>query len=228
MKRLTLYGMLLLIMLAATGCASIQPMAFDRSTPHIDPNGKAIVLMAVDLYRDDGSRYNPHPINLILTRPNGTVSGEMFGFHFTEDADAVIEDTHKIYLARFSLDAGNYQLLRVLGDANAFPFHGWFDVPLLAPLTATAGSVTYVGRVTAKLRPRENNEFRAGPLIPLVDQALTGVSTSTWDITIDNQADKDLALFRQTFPALVDTQIAVASLPPFDREAAQKAWEGIK
>jgi len=139
-----------------------------------------------------------------------------------------VEESHKVYLARVALTPGSYELVRVFGDANGFPFHGWFDVPLNSPLTVTPNTVTYIGRVNAKLRPRQENEFRAGPVLPLVDQAVTGISSSTWDIAIDNQAEKDLAHFRNSFPALAAITIAVEPLPSFDREKAQKAWEDGK
>jgi hypothetical protein len=200
-------------------------MAFDRSTEHVDTHEKSIVLLAVDLHRDDDSRYAPHPINLIFSRPDGTPQGEIFGFHFLEDKDSVLEESHKVYLARVALAPGSYRVVRVFGDANAFPFHGWFDVPLNSTLTVTPNTITYLGRVSAKLRPRQENEFRAGPVLPLIDQSVTGVSVSTWDIAIDNQADKDLAHFRDSFPVLATATIAVAPLPPFDRAKAQKAWE---
>jgi hypothetical protein len=83
-----------------------------------------------------------------------------------------------------------------------------------------------VGRVSATLRtPRQRGEFRAGPLLPLLDQAIAGMSNSTWDVTIADRADTDLALFRQNFKAVESASVINAPLPAFDRVAVQKWWD---
>ena len=211
-----------------TGCANISPMAFDRNASSVDTSAKSIVLMTIDVYRGDDSRYVPHPTLLLLTKPNGSDKEEALGFRITENVDAVAEEGHKIYLARVALAPGQYKVVHVFGDANAFPFHGFFFVPIFEPLVVTPGSITYIGRVSATLRPRADGEFRAGPLLPLIDQSVTGVSVSTWEINIDNKSEQDLALYRSTYPFLAGAQIAVAPLPPFDRAAAQRRWDGTE
>jgi hypothetical protein len=62
-------------------------------------------------------------------------------------------------------------------------------------------------------------------LIPLIDQAVAGMSTSTWDVTLDDRSDKDLPLFQQTFKALESATIVKSPLPPFDRVAVQRWWD---
>jgi hypothetical protein len=51
------------------------------------------------------------------------------------------------------------------------------------------------------------------------------MSTSTWDVTIENRADIDVPLYRRTFKALTSASVAVAPLPAFDRAAAQRWWD---
>lgn len=203
-------------------------MAFDKTAKSIDTSSKSIVLVALDISRTDDSRYVPHPITLFLTQPNGTGKDDAIGFHITEGTDAVPENGHNVYLARVALAPGQYKVIDVFGDANAFPFHGWFTIPILQPLVVTPGSITYIGRVKATLREKHDGEFRAGPLLPLIDQSVTGISGSTWDVSIENAAEKDLAAFRATFPVLSSAQIVTAPLPAFDRDAAQRWWEGTE
>lgn len=114
----------------------------------------------------------------------------------------------------------------VTGSASAFPITSMFLVPLMADLQVKPNSVTYVGRVTAKLRDRVGGEFRAGPVIPLLDQAVSGMSGGTWDIAIENQGDKDIGLFRAAYPVLNKVTIDSAPLPAFDRAAVQRWWDG--
>jgi hypothetical protein len=100
-----------------------------------------------------------------------------------------------------------------------------FQVPLVTDFNAQSGSITYLGRVSATLHSRKSGEFRAGPLLPLIDQSVAGMSNSTWDVTIENRADIDVPLYQKTFKALTSASIATAPLLPFDRAAAQRWWD---
>lgn len=205
-----------------TGCAS--KMAFDKNTTALDTREKSIVLMTLDVSRSDDSRYVPRPflVNVGKSQPQGTA--ERTSFQFSEK-DALKQADGTLYLIRVALGAGDYRVLDVNGMANAFPFVGSFIVPLVLDLKVKPGAVTYVGRVTAKLRDRKEGDFRAGPLLPLIDQAATGMTGGTWDVSVDNQAEKDLALFRSTYPVLNSVTIDTSPLPSFDRAAAYRYWD---
>jgi hypothetical protein len=123
-----------------------------------------------------------------------------------------------------ALEPGQYRLVAVTGLARAFPINAVFQVPLVTDFNVQPGSITYLGRVSATLRSRKSGEFRAGPLFPLIDQSVAGISTSTWDVTIENRADIDVPLYQKTFKALTSASIATVPLLPFDRAAAQRWW----
>lgn len=209
-----------------TGCATVNPMAFDKKSTALDTREKSIILMAIDVSRSDGSRYMPEPFVVKLEKPNAQSKEERQNFKMSKDADALQENGHSLYLARLALVAGEYRLDDVTGSASAFPITSMFSVPLNLNLNVKPGSVTYVGRVTAKLRERVGDEFRAGPVVPLIDQAVSGMSGGTWDVSVDNLAEKDLALFRATYPVLNNVTIETAPLPAFDRAAVQRWWNG--
>jgi hypothetical protein len=65
-------------------------------------------------------------------------------------------------------------------------------------------------------------------LLPLIDQAITGMSNNTWDVKVEDMSAKDLALFRDNYPALRPVTVETTLLPPFDRAAAQRWWDGEK
>lgn len=208
------------------GCANMTPMAVNKQTKNIDANAKSIVLMTLDLGRPEASRYTPHPIAVTFTKKDG--QGTKVSHSFTVDSDAGELDStvHNKFMFRFGLEPGKYEMATITGDANAFPFHGFFVLPLLMEINVTPKSVTYVGRVTALMRPRVGDEFRAGSVIPLLDQSVSGVSGSTFDVTVQDLAKEDIAAFKSTFPSLADITIQTELLPPFDRAKAQAWWEG--
>lgn len=209
-----------------TGCATVNTMALDKQNKAIDTREKSIVLMTIDVSRSDGSRFVPEPFVVKLETPGAKSKEERQNFKFSKGVDAVRENDRDLYLVSMALPAGEYKLAEIVGMARAFPINGFFAVPLASKLTVTPNAVTYVGRVTAKLRDRVGNEFRAGPVISLIDQSISGMSGSTWDVVIDNKAEQDLAQFKMAFPSLNKVTIAVTALPPFDRAAAQRQWDG--
>ena len=210
---------------AITGCATVNPMAFDKNTAKIDTKEKSIVLVTIDVSRADDSRYVPEPLIMKIAKPYATTRQERQNFKLDKDLDTMKEDGHTVYLARIALVAGEYKLFEVFGFARAFPFNGAFSVPLAMNLSVAPNSVVYAGRISARLRTRQGEEFRAGPLLPLIDQSVTGMSGSTWEVSVDDKAEKDVAQFRTSFPALKDVSIETRLLPAFDRAAAQKLWD---
>ncbi|TLS75692.1 hypothetical protein FE236_09020 [Mariprofundus erugo] len=98
-------------------------------------------------------------------------------------------------------------------------------MPIHGDIEVKANSVTYIGRASGVMRERHGNEFRAGPVIPLVDQSVTGFASGTFDVTISDQSQEDISAYQDIFPALRKADIEVHVLPPFDRERAQRWWD---
>jgi hypothetical protein len=209
-----------------TGCATVNPMAFDKTSTAIDTKEKSIVLMTIDVARSDGSRYVPAPFVVKLAKPGAQSKEDRQNFKLNKDTDALQENGHTVYLARIALAPGDYKLADVEGSANAFPIASLFAVPLNMDLKVKPNSVTYIGRVTAKLRERKDGEFRAGPLLPLIDQSVSGMSGGTWDVSVDNMSQQDLEHFKAAYPVLKTVTVDTDTLPPFDRAAAQRLWDG--
>ena len=215
-----------IVVLALSGCATVNHMAFDNEATNVDTRSKSVVLMTLDIGRDDDSRFVPEPLVVKLERPDAQTKEERQNFKLDTSDDSIEENGHRVFLLRMALAPGPYTLFEVFGRARAFPINAFFVVPVMASLDVPGNSVTYVGRITARLRPRSETEFRAGPVIPLLDQAIAGISNSTWDITIDDRYDHDLVLFRDNFPALSRASIGRRLLPPFDRALVQRRWDG--
>jgi len=212
-------------LLLLSGCVTITPMAFDKTSKSIDVSSKSIVLMTLDVSRNDDSRYVPRPMT-VFWKAHASSPETVYRFRTLEPGELAAIPEHHQYALRMALEPGQYELTQVSGLASAFPFNGIFFVPLFLDLTVPAHSVVYVGHVSAELRERKDGEYRAGPLIPLIDQAATGMSGGTWEVKIDDASATDLAMFRETFPALTDVPIATAILPQYDRLAVQRKWDG--
>lgn len=206
------------------GCASPQQMAFDRKTAQIDISKKSVVLLTVDVSRQDESRWQPEAKILGLSRNGGQVAEDRLTYPLTQEDDVVPVGARNLVMVRMALEPGEYQLGQIWGMASAFPVHGYFNIPMTGSLNVAPQSVTYAGQVKAVMRPRKDGEFRAGPPTPILDQAISGMTRSTWDVEIVDAYSKDMALFEDRFPAVKTVKVEKSLLPPFDREAVQKAW----
>ncbi|HEY1725299.1 MAG TPA: hypothetical protein VGF89_07745 [Steroidobacteraceae bacterium] len=210
----------------ATGCATVNHMALDKSTKSIDTSSKSVVLLTLDIYRRDKSHFSLQPFVVQFEKPGASSKADRQNFVLGKQDAVSSDDGHTLYLVRAALAPGRYRLMGVVGRSMVFPIIGTFEVPLLLDFDLAPGTVSYRGRVTAMLRPREENEFRAGPMIPLIDQAAAGLSTGTWEVTVEDLSDQDLPRFTTLYPVLASVTIAPAVLPPFDRQAAQRWWQG--
>lgn len=205
-------------------CATRKDMALEDDTESVDTSKESIVLVALDIFRSDDSRYTPEPEYLFVNKLSGLDKKELIRFSLDSD-DAAKQEGRDVLLASMALAPGQYSLDSIDGEARGFPFRGFFEVPIHQNFTVKPGNITYIGHITAKLRPRQGNEFRAGPVIPLIDQAVTGLSGGTWDTTIDDMSAKDIPSYRAAFPVLSPIAIQTDSLPAFDRAAVQHWWE---
>jgi hypothetical protein len=68
---------------------------------------------------------------------------------------------------------------------------------------------------------KEDTELRAGPLFPLLNQAVTGFSGGTFDVTIRDAYDDDLARLRKVYPALGKLEVSRAVLSPWRKPSDQ-------
>jgi hypothetical protein len=211
---------------ALGGCATVNQMAFDKKASTIDTSDKSVLLMTIDISRGDGSRYVPNPLIMKFEKPNAQSKRDRQNFKLNKDDDSISDGDHAVIFARIALEPGPYKLDDIMGRANAFPVGAFFDVPLFLDIAVPPNSVIYVGRITAKLRTRQSGEFRAGPLLPLIDQSVSGMSTGTWDVTIEDKSAQDIGVFRANYLALRSIRIDSAPLPPFDRAAVQRWWDG--
>lgn len=220
---------LLATTLLLTGCASSLQMPLQDDAP-LPPSPKPLLLLSVDMKNDYRPRFQPVVRAVHLSRQ---VGGKEEVLSFAMDRKGSYwgenEDQPPRHMVRLELEPGQYQLRGVLATASAFPFTASYYLPLLLPLnvsdSATQGRVVYLGNVNATVRERQGDEFKAGPSIPLLDQAAAGASGGTFEVRITDAAEADLALFRKLFPALKAAEVKTTLLPGFDRARAQAWWE---
>ena len=226
MRRLCTWIQTLAVFAIFAGCASAPLMPLADSDPKPDTN-PPLYLMTVTVKNTYKERWQPNILNVILTK--NTEGGKSESRVFRMDSKGTIAaktdaDT-TVFLVRLRVSESFNTLTGMNAMASAFPIHGFYFLPLYASLGSDGPGVYYLGSVQATIRERKDNEFRAGPVIPLIDQAVAGASSGTFDVTIVDRFDQDIELFKSTFPALNGTLVVKKILSTWDRSKAQLEWE---
>lgn len=210
-----------------SGCATRTKMAFESDAERLTESSKPVFLMTATLKNVYRPSFQPKLLVVNIEKSGAKDSADRLNFLMDEKGkdESDSPNVGSTYFLRMQLDPGSYEIRGLTGIARSFPINGLFFAPLHAPVESSRPGVFYLGHVTATVRERRGNEFKAGPSVPLIDQAIAGASGGTFDIEISDRLVEDEGKFRFRFPALQGIEIKKSVLPPFDRAAAQKWWE---
>lgn len=196
------------------GCMTGRPMAFAPGAPPValgPQEGLALGTLRVGNVFKPGCQ--PHAKSLLV---RAAAEGEATTrFETTPIRSSAAEnDQYEEFLVTLPLAPGGYQLVDVFVRANCGIVFGNGAIPVNAPFRVEAGKALYVGRIEAVRRERKGDEPRAGSVIPLIDQAVTGFSGGTFDVRIVDAFDRDVPVLKATHAPLAGTEIQKALLGP--------------
>ena len=220
-------GLLFTIFIILSGCtmATVNYMAFEKTTETIDVGNKSILLMTLDFSRSDKNNiYDPNMLVVHFQKPNAKNREDRQNFSVGWQDKISISSGESIYFIRMALDPGKYQLNSITAISQGIVLNGKYVIPLFMDINVQKNVTTYIGRITVMHRPRQENEFPAGPKTPLIDQAMMNIYTGTLDINISDMSKDDLQNYKSTYPALKYTEIITAILPEFDRSKIKNLW----
>lgn len=209
------------------GCANTRTMPFADNPGGAPPSGAAIYLMTVTTKNIYHTSYQPDLIWVMVNKAGAQGSSDAIDFKMDDlgSDETGTAGAGNSYLARVQLDPGEYEILGLRCLNRQFPIIADFFVPLQEKLVVTASGVYYLGHVDAVVRERVGDEFKAGPTIPLIDQAAGGASGGTFDVVISDHWPDDETQFESKFSGLKGVSVQKAIMAPFDRQLAQKWWE---
>lgn len=200
-------------MASLAGCAS--PMALDARKTLVPGEGKPIGIFTLKTENKVKPGYQPEVASLHIVSDAKKTTTFKPSRPYRQGDRQPYE-----YLISVELDPGNYALQRVQGLAgDGFFIQGNFDFPVNSTFTLAPASVVYLGHVEMINRNRNEGEDRAGSLFPLIDQAVCGFSSGTFDITVSDQSEADIASFTAAYPALNGINIGKAVMSPPARGA---------
>jgi hypothetical protein len=202
-----------------SGCATIKPMALDNIKA-IELDQRSVALMTVKTSNQYRPNYQPNVCSIFIWT-TGKEGKEKYTFSVEKPYNSV-ENQFNEYLISIDLPPGKYKLREIFGTSGIFPFRGMFSIPIYVDFELKPNKVIYLGRIEAVVRERKNDsEMRAGPVIPLVDQAVTGFSGGTFDVRIFDNYDEDIVIFKQKYPVLNNYAVEKAILPSWKKPSEE-------
>lgn len=205
------------------GCATVLKMSPKKTASSLDTSRQSVLLASLTIENKHHESFRPNPIVVFIERNGGHEKGDRLSYQFDDDAEADTPARH--FLIRIPIEPGRYQLVGINGAAGVFPIHGVFILPLHYDIDVKPGAVEYLGHIDAAVVDRKDGELRAGPLLPLIDQAAAGFSGGTWTVEVSDGSPRDIDEFRAAFPALATAPIEKDLLPQWDKARETARWQ---
>ena len=205
------------IVFVLNGCATINPSALNTNITAIDLSKESIALLTVKVANEYKTSFQPN-ITAIFVGSDVEKDGEKFTFQI-DGKYKEVEDSFNEYLISFQLPAGTYKLLRLHAyNGDNFFITGIFSIPIYSTFSIEPQKIIYLGHIEATLVERTDEKLlRAGPVLPLLDQAVVGASGGTFVIQIEDLYESDIKLFQQRYPYLAKYQVENLTLPQWSQ-----------
>ncbi|MCG7962286.1 MAG: hypothetical protein N0E54_06270 [Candidatus Thiodiazotropha taylori] len=221
--------LIITLSLIFSGCSNFQHMAVKADQKNLDlAANESLYLMTTTIKNKHVTSHQPKLRAVWTKRMKGGKSEEDIMYLIDEDGSNESDDPAigSNYMIRMKLEPGNYTIHGLTYRSSSFPVAGArFFAPLLKDLNTKNPGIYYLGHIDAVVRQRnDSNEFKAGPALPAIDQALSGASSGTFDITISNNWESDKQRFFEKFPALRDANTQIAILTQVDRGEINDWW----
>jgi hypothetical protein len=199
---------LVLVLFAAfcfSGCAYGTRMALDANKGNLAKMTKPIGMFTLRTENVFKPSYQPE-VNRIRFVSSASQKEKTFqpGKPYKQAKNEFLE-----YLVSVDLESGDYSLKDIKGTSSGFFVAGTFGFPVNARLKLNNG-ITYLGHITMTNHERKEGEERSGSVFPLVDNAVCGFSSGTFDVKVSDRGETDIPDFVQAYPALKDVNIAKA------------------
>jgi hypothetical protein len=210
---------ILCLVICMAGCG--HNMALTKGQTSIDVTTSSIALLSVKISNQNKPKYQLDIMGaLICPQSERCGHGSVSGFHKTRIANRInsVENSYNEYLLSFELESGPYNFHSIGAAYSHFPITGGGSVPMNYTVDIKPHSVIYLGHLDIVLRERKTDrEVRAGSVIPLIDQALVGASSGTFDVIAEDKYEEDMKLFIAEYPALQNVRVEKSVLPPWIR-----------
>jgi len=211
----------IILIFFVSGCATTKPTTFNEQTRAFFLAQESVAFMTLKVSNQYKPSYQPSVDSMTVWKDNGAKFRTPVNKPYNQ-----VENQFNEYLTTMSLPAGFYKIGRIYGFSGKALISGTFHIPVFSDFELKQSKVVYLGHIEATVREKKNDdELRAGPPIPVIDQRVTGFSGGTFDIKISDNFDGDVAIFKQKYPFLGNSSVEKTILPPWKKPTAEVLYQ---
>jgi len=189
--------LLVLLMLLVSGCAT--KMALTTNTKQLNMEKKSIVIFRLRMVNKVVPSFQPEVYKIWVLHLENSKKNQFIA----DKPYAKAKKQYYEYLISLQLAPGKYKVADVVGGSwMPLLIAGHFKFPIDAEFNVNSNEITYIGYIKMVNRKRKKGEKRSGTLFPLIDQAATGFSTGTFDVSISDNYDEDIKIFKEKYPLM--------------------------
>ena len=209
----------LICMSLLVGCAAGTDWPKEMESKLAQLDKKGLVLSSVTFENKLDETDSILPVSFLIGKKG---EDDYEKYHFSPSQHfRVLTFDRTFYLFVLELDPGNYSFYSMRGQIIGDMFRPLFEAPMLESFQAKKNEILYIGNIHLVLREKASDlEHRAGPVIPLLDQA--SIINATLDVKINDEYEKDMVEFEKVFPNLKDYSVVKKILPPWRRPSPQQ------
>ena len=206
----------ILIIVSITGCASKMPIRPDGPLELKSNESLAVFKMTL---KNDFKNYllTPEEMTVKATKASG---GKTYYYTFSAP-ERQISGREVEMMGSFALPPGDYTITGFAGRTDMgfaiLPVVGKFDPSFVRSFSVGENDSVYLGHIIARLiEKKSHGEERAGPIIPLLDQATTGMSNGTFKFEVVDDYQKDTEYLKVRYPSVGNRSFRRALLNSVD------------
>ena len=199
-RRLTIVSLVfvVLVVFSMAGCASTQRMALSAKTKTLDLSEASVALMTLKIANEYKTGFQSTAC-FVSIKDMKTEKTKAF---IVGKPNHSVKKQFNDYLVSMKCVPGEHRFLNISGSSSHFPIYGSFVIPVSNSFDIQPGKVVYLGRIEAVNRKRVSNQPRAGSVVPLLDQGVSGFSGGTWHIKMYDNYEEDITAFKQKYPLI--------------------------
>jgi len=193
-----------------SGCASVNKMPLNENVKEIDTSQKSILLGRITIQNKNKPNHQPKLLAVFVKKDGKD-------FSFTKPSlISEVDNESKEYIFSLASEPGVAELSLMRFLRQAFLVNGMADLQFKQEIVFPENEIVYIGNINASIIPREEGQPRAGSVIPLIDQSVTGFSSGTFVVEISDNYDEDIELITKKFPYLAGKNVTKMILPEWE------------
>jgi len=210
------FAVALLLSLILGGCSTLRPSALNQDIDSIDISQESIALLTLGVANKYKPDFKPNA-GYVFVSHNNKENGKKYSIAVEEKYNET-ENGYNEYLISLQVPPGEYKLEKISAISGFFPVIGHYFIPIYSNFRVDSNKIIYLGHIETYVKERTNeDDLRAGPVFPLIDQAATGASGGTFVTEISDNFQNDIKLFKSNYPYLAGFEIDNVSLPPWEQ-----------